>query len=141
MVSREHNRLATDNENNKQWFGIYSAEEFYSAHLKLCQIDSRLEDLVPFQVRPVKGYLYYYHLASFRDSIESECDLQENGLCRELTVYLNQAFEAVGRNLFIDILFNDINPDNYFEVYSEFSLSRILGHIDKFVSRIIDFHF
>lgn len=160
-MSREHNRLASDNENtNKQWYGIYTAEEFYSLHLRMCQIDAQLDTILPTELRPIKGYLYTYHTTDLRNSTgasaavaskvmkktkkeredDAACDdgndgggedLHDNQLCHALTFYLNRAFESLGKNLFVDILFNDITADNYFEVYSEFSLSRILAHIDK----------
>jgi hypothetical protein len=38
--------------------------------------------------------------------------------------------------LFIDILFNDINSDQYFEIYSEFNLKRIQCQIDKIKNQL-----
>lgn len=139
MVAREHNRLATDDKNTKQWYGIYTASEFFALHQKMCELESNLDCLLPAEVRPIKGYMYTYFLSDFRNSItkpssdqKETTDLQDNQLCRSLTYYLNQAFEALGKNLFIDIMFNDIHADNYFEVYSEFSLSRIQANIERY---------
>lgn len=132
MVSREHNRVAEDNEETKQWYGIYTSQEFYSLHEKMCQIDAQLEKLVPEAVKPIKGSIYSttYFLGDFRAYIAPDTDTQDNRLCREITVYLDKAFEALGKNLYVDILFNGIATDHYFEVYSDFSLGRIMDHIE-----------
>lgn len=134
MVSREHNRVAEDNENTKQWYGIYTSQEFHSLHEKMSEIDAQLESWVPEAVKPIKGSIYTYFLGDFRAYIAPDTDTQENRLCREITVYLDKAFEALGKNLFVDILFNDITTDNYFEVYSDFSLGRIMTRIDELKS-------
>lgn len=97
----------------------------------MCQIDSQLDGQAPEAVQPIKGSLYTYFLTDFRPYIAPDIDHQDNRLCRELALYLDKAFDALGKNLFVDILFNDINAENYFEVYSEFSLGRIQENIDK----------
>lgn len=144
VVSREHNRVADDGEDTQQWYGIYTAQEFYSLHERMCQIDSKLETLVPIAVQPIKSTLYSSSsfVTDFRPYIQEEDnnsdtkdenksgDLHDNRLCRELTIYLDKACEMLGRNLFVDILFNGISKDNYFEVYSEFSLKRITDFIE-----------
>jgi hypothetical protein len=44
---------------------------------------------------------------------------------------LNKAYASLGLNLYIDILFNDLNTDEYFERYSELNLKRLLKDIEK----------
>lgn len=98
----------------------------------MSQIDALLEDLLPIEIKPIKGYLYTYYTSNFRRAIAPVTDLQDNRICHCLTDYLGRAFESLGKNLYIDILFNDINADNYFEVYSDFSLSRIHAQIERY---------
>lgn len=63
-------------------------------------------------------------------------DLQDNELCKSIICYLNKAFQALGKNLYVDILFNDINSDQYFEIYSEFNLKRLQAQIDDIKAKL-----
>lgn len=153
-MTREHNRLVTDDHSTKQWFGIYTIEEFYSIHERFVQIDSKLDDLYPNELRPRKGYLFTYFVNDLKQCVESSqlsttssttnnnnnnnvdnnqgtIDLQDNQICNSISEYLKRAYESLGKNLYIDVLFNDINSQNYFEVYSEFNLKRIQAQLDK----------
>ena len=48
---------------------------------------------------------------------------------------MDQAYVALGKSLFVDIVFNDVRSETYFEAYSDFNLSRILGQIDLIKSQ------
>lgn len=63
-------------------------------------------------------------------------DLQDNELCKSFELYLNNAFKSLGKRLYIDILFNDISSDQYFEIYAEFNLKRIKNQIDKLLQQL-----
>ena len=128
--------MATDDENTKQWYGIYSVEQLYSIHQRMCELDSSLNDIYPVELRPIKGILstYFTNKLNYRKNNENHLvndDLQDNELCNSFVLYLNKAFNSLGKRLFIDILFNDIKFDQYFEIHSEFNLKRIQSQIDK----------
>jgi hypothetical protein len=119
----------------------------------MLQLDQSLDTSYPNKLRPIKGYLFTYFLSDLTKAIdpnnlanyvhdlnyESESikskptslDLQDNDLCESICTYLNRAYKSLGQSLYVDILFNDINSDHYFEVYSEFNLRRLLGQVDK----------
>jgi hypothetical protein len=144
IVTRNHNRLVTDDENTKQWFGVYTVEQLYSINKRICELDASLNEFFPEQLRPIKGILTSYFteklnyekrnkgLSEFND----DDDLQDNELCNSFVDYLNKALNSIGKSLFIDILFNDINSDQYFEIYSEFNLKRIQCQIDKIKNKL-----
>ncbi len=112
-------------------YGIYSAEELYLINQQMSHIEPMLDELYPKQLRPIKGLLYTYFSNKLAKANRSqELDLQDNELCRSIIVYLNKAFQALGKNLYVDILFNDINSDQYFEIYSEFNLKRLQLQIE-----------
>lgn len=143
VVSREHHRLNTDDENTKQWCGIYSAKEFYQINEQMSQIEPSLEELYPTQLLPIKGYIYTYFKnrideLSRSESLESnDEDLQDNELCKSIVIYLDKAFYSLGKKLYIDILFNDINSEQYFEIYSEFNLNRLRTQINEIKSQLL----
>lgn len=101
-------------------------------------IDPVLDKLYPNKLRPVKGLLYTY----FADKIEKNSDnqeihdLQDNEVCKSMIVYLKKAFNSLGQKLYVDILFNDINSDQYFEIYSEFNLKRLMSQINDIKSKL-----
>lgn len=132
MVAREHNRVVTDDKNTEQWYGVFSVEEFFTIHQQFIQIDQTLEALYPKELKPIKGYIFTYFQNDLLKVINNDStdktknlDLQDNIICNSITLYLNRAFESLGKNLYVDILFNDINSNQYFEIYSEFSLKRL----------------
>lgn len=147
VVSREHNRKATDDQNtNKQWYGIYTVEKFYTLHEQIRQIDSGLDTLYPNELRPIKGYLYTYFCTDLARVVrrldksltsKQQIDLHDNPLCRTLQFYLKQAYESLGLNLYTDILFNDLKTDDYFEIYSELNLKRLQAEIDQLKAKIL----
>ena len=88
------------------------------------------------ELRPIKGILttYFANKLNYRKKTDKdlfEDDLQDNELCKSFVIYLNRAFSSLGKRLYIDILFNDINVEQYFEIYSEFNLKRIQSQINK----------
>lgn len=159
LVSRGHNRLVSDDESTKQWYGIYSVEEFYKKHQQMIQLDQNLDQYYPDKLRPIKGYLFTYFLKDLTKAIDktnlanysldlnnlkdletniindhdslNEIDLQDNDLCESIKSYLNMAFKSLGKSLYVDILFNDIGSDDYFEIYSDFNLKRLHSEIEK----------
>jgi hypothetical protein len=159
LVSRDHNRLVSDDESTKQWYGIYSVEEFYRKHKQMLQLDQNLDQYYPDKLRPIKGYLFTYFLKDLTKAIDktnlanysldlnnlkyletniindhdslNEIDLQDNDLCESIKSYLAKAFKSLGRSLYVDILFNDIDSDDYFEIYSDFNLKRLHSEIEK----------
>ena len=138
MVAREHNRVVTDDKNTEQWYGVFSVEEFFTIHQQFIQIDQTLEALYPKELKPIKGFIFTYFQNDLLKVINNDStdktknlDLQDNIICNSITLYLNRAFESLGKNLYVDILFNDINSNQYFEIYSEFSLKRLKDQIEQ----------
>ena len=135
-MTREHNRLSSDDFNTKQWYGIYSVEQLYLIHQHFCQIDFDLDKYFPDQLRPIKGYLSTYFNNDLSKTVCNEntdkqvIDLQDNFLCNSIRDYLKKCIENIGVNLYVDILFNDLNSNDYFEIYSEFNLKRLQNDID-----------
>lgn len=144
IVTREHNRLVTDDSNTKQWCGVFTVEQLYLIHQQICQIDQDLDRLYPDQLRPIRGYLSTYFSNDLTKSIcdnkldESQVDLHDNFLCNSLADYLKQAHESLGISLYVDILFNDLNSSDYFEIYSEFNLKRLQDQLDKLKADLSD---
>ena len=151
IVSREHSRAATDDENTKQWFGVYTLPQLFQLHQQIIQIDPHLDEFYPNKLRPIKGYLTTYFCNNLIDVKEStktcnasmssnsnestnDLDYTDNDLCNQFSEYLKCAFNSLGKSLYIDILFNDINCDQYFEIYSEFNLKRIKSEIDSLMN-------
>ncbi|CAF0875033.1 unnamed protein product [Brachionus calyciflorus] len=137
IVSREHNRKATDNGENKQWYGIYNVEQLYLIHQQICQIDPDLDNYYPIQLKPIKGYLSTYFnknlsksICKTKDELKT-IDLQDNILCNSLLEYLKKCIESIGVSLYVDILFNDLSSNDYFEIYSDFNLKRLQHEIDN----------
>jgi hypothetical protein len=131
-VSREHNRIVSDDENTKQWFGMFTAEQFYTVHQQMSHIEPKLDRFYPSELRPIKGLLFTYFLKDLSKALksnEANFDLQDNELCYAIKTYLNKAFEFLGKSLFVDILYNDLKSEQYFEVYSEFNLKRLQSEI------------
>ena len=58
-------------------------------------------------------------------------DLQDNDLCNSIQNFLNKSNEFLGTKLYTDILYFDLNSDQYFEIYYDFNLKRILNEIDN----------
>lgn len=96
----------------------------------MCELDASLDAFYPDQLRPIKGLLSTYFTDKL-NSPEHDKDLQDNHLCNSFALYLNQAFKSLGKRMYVDILFNDVNSDQYFEIYSEFNLKRIRNQIEK----------
>ena len=134
-MSREHNRLVTDDETTKQWCGIYSVEQLHVINEQIKNLCPSLDDLYPCQLRPVKGICSTYFTKKI-ENLDEAADLQDNELCKSIGFYLDQAYTALGKNLFVDIVFNDVRSETYFEAYSDFNLSRILGQIDLIKSQL-----
>lgn len=110
----------------------------------MSQIEPSLEELYPKQLCPIKGYIHTY----FKNRIdqlsrseevdkEKEEDLQDNELCKSIVIYLDKAFYSLGKKLYIDILFNDINSEQYFEIYSEFNLNRLRTQINEIKTQLL----
>ena len=139
IVTREHSRLVTDTEStNRQWYGMFTAERFHAIHEQICQIDPSLDTLYPTELRPIKGYLYTYfstNLASRYQKqskgVSNKIDLQDNDICNAINFYLKNAYVSLGLNLYIDIIFNDLKTNEYFEIYSELNVRRIQTEIEK----------
>lgn len=142
--------MVTDDEFTKQWYGLYTAKQFYSIHRQISQIDPSLDDFYPDKLRPIKGLIFTYFLNDLSKAIDnntnsacksvsngSENDLQDNDLCNSIENYLKRVYASLGKSLFVDILFNDLNSDHYFEVYSEFNLKRLQNQIDEIKSKLL----
>ena len=125
----------TDDEATKQWCGVYTVEELHVINEQMRNMCPSLNDLYPCQLRPVKGICSTYFAVKI-ENLAAAADLQDNELCKSIGFYLDQAYAALGKNLFVDILFNDVRSDTYFEVYSDFNLSRISGQIDLIKSQL-----
>lgn len=139
-MSREHNRVVSDDENTKQWFGIFTAEQFYTVHQQMSHIEPQLDRFYPAKLRPIKGLLFTYFLKDLSKALKnnkSDSDLQDNELCYAIKTYLNKAFEFLGKSLFVDILYNDVKSEQYFEVYSEFNLKRLQSEIEALKNELL----
>jgi hypothetical protein len=133
IVCREHNRLASDDDNTKQWFGIYTVQELYTIHEQMSNIDQSLNELYPQKLKPMKGLLgtvYFIESLKHLQDTNDNDDNNENKLCQDIANYLQRAFISLGKNMYADILFNDINSSEYFEVYSELNLKRLESEIE-----------
>jgi hypothetical protein len=101
----------------------------------MCQIDPDLDILYPDELRPIKGYLYTYFRTDLHMFLAKKngipIDLQDNTLCNCISVFLKSAHSSLGRNLYIDILYNDLNTHDYFEVYSDLNLKRLQAEIEQ----------
>jgi len=136
IVSREHNRLVTDDlNNNKQWCGIFSPKDLYRVHQQMSLIEPTLDTLFPNQLRPIKGLLSTYFTQELPN--DPDLDLQDNDLCRDIIAYLHHAFNSLGKKLYIDILYNDISSDQYFDIYSELNLNRLLMNINELKVQLV----
>lgn len=128
--------MVSDDINTKQWYGIYTVEQLYLIHQHFCQINSDLDKYYPNQLKPIKGYLSTYFNNNLSQTIciekanDQVIDLQDNFLCNSIKDYLKKCIEFIGVNLFVDILFNDLNSNDYFEIYSDFNLKRLQDDID-----------
>jgi len=136
IVAREHSRLVTDDAtNNEQWCGIFSPADLYRVHLQMALIEPSLDGLFPNQLRPIKGLLSTYFARPL--PAPADRDLHDNHLCRDIIAYLHHAFTSLGKKLYIDILFNDISSDQYFQIYSEFNLNRLLARITELRAQLL----
>ena len=140
IVSREHNRIVTDDIDTKQWFALFNAEQFYNQiHLQVISLNPELDIYLPFDLRPQAASSSSSLFLSFSKSFtfKSELDVEIN---KKIEDYLYKVFYTIGKQLFIEIVFNeqehqekssDLSESVYFESFHEFNAKGVDLNVDK----------
>ncbi len=113
-----------DDLNTKQWCAVFTIEQFYyQVHSQAIIFNHELDIYLPNDLKP-QVYLFK---SSFKNDIINNDDLKS-----QIEDYLYKIFNKIGKQLFIEILFNDdVSEDRYFESFFVFNFNGIQAQVEK----------
>jgi hypothetical protein len=127
----------TDDLNTKQWFALYNVEQFYhQIHSQAVSLKPELDVYLPLDLRPSNSNsIFSSQTISFKNEIDEKIN-------RSIEDYLYKVFYTIGKQLFIEIVFNEqldeksddtscLSESLYFESFSEFNAKGVDLNVDK----------